>query len=123
MNKGVEQKTKRLPTFRGRFGTRTKRSSSIAKWDKWRFPQGIDIKWKRGDGNLPGIGYRSKKEYRDLHPKGLPEFYIRSQRDIDKFDKKSAKNYVFRFASNLGLKKRAELLKKANELGMHILNE
>ncbi len=122
MNKAVEMKKQTKPVFRGRFGTRTKRSSSIAKWDKWRVPRGIDIKWKRGDGAQPGIGYKTKSELRHMHPKGKFEFLIKSERDILEFDKKDVNEFVFRFKAGIGNKKKTELVKLAKEKGMHILN-
>lgn len=122
MNKSVEGKKLHKPVFRGRFGTRTKRSKSIAKWDKWRVARGIDIKYEKGDGHRPRVGYKTKAELRDLHPKGFPEFVIKSKNDIISFDKKEVKNYVFRFAAKIGNKKKLELVKLAKEKGMHILN-
>jgi len=123
MNKVVERKKLNKPVFRGRFGTRTKRKNTIAKWDKWRVARGIDIKWEKGDGHRPRVGYKTKKELRNIHPKGLPELLIRSKSDIVNFDVKKAKSFVFKFAATIGNKKKTELLKLAKEKGMQILND
>ena len=122
-NKIVEGKKENKPTFRGRFGTRSKRKSSIAKWDKWRKPQGIDITWKRGDGNKPKVGYKVKKELRDLHPIGKPEMYIRCRSDIEKLIKSDIENNVFRMSGTLGKKKKDELVKLMETKKMIILNK
>jgi len=122
MNKSVEGKKKKKPTFRGRFGTRSKRRKSIKKWDKWRVSRGIDIKWYRGDGSQPGAGYKTKKELRHLHPKGLPEMILRSKSDIERVEKNDTKKYVFRFESTIGKKKRMDLMNLAKEKGMFVAN-
>lgn len=123
MNKMVEVKKSNKPTFRGRFGTRPKRSSSIAKWDKWRVPRGIDIKWKRGDGNRPRIGYGVRSDLKHLHPKGLPEYMIFSLREVVLSPNSYAQEYVFRLSSTLGAKKRATIVAEAKKKGFVILNE
>ena len=119
MNK--EGKKLRKPTFKLRTGIRSVRRKSIDKWSKWRVPQGIDINWKRGDGNRPKIGYQGKKELRGLHPKGKKEIMITNINDILNF-KGNVKECVFRFSSALGKKKKIELLKATNKKGMYVVN-
>src|SRR3989344_491681 len=63
------------PVFRGRFGTKHKRSCKIEKWQKWRNPRGEDIRQNLEDGAIVKMGYRCDKDLRYLHPSGLKEFY------------------------------------------------
>ena len=119
MNK--EGKKLKKPTFKLRTGIRSVRRKSIEKWSKWRVPQGIDISWKRGDGNRPKIGYQGKKEWRGLHPKGKPEIMINNLNDIINF-KGNIKDFVFRFSSAIGKKKKQQLLKETNKRGMYVVN-
>lgn len=109
---------KNLPTFRGRFGTRSKRKKSIAKWDKWRYPRGIDILFKRGDNIRPRVGYRTDKAIRDLHPSGRKEIYIRNLPELMKM--KSEKNVLFRLAATIGQKKRIEIYEFAKKHNLNL---
>ena len=110
------------PVFRRRTGIRSIRRKSKDKWDKWRVPRGIDINWKRGDGNKPKIGYRLPKTKRGLHPKGKKEMLIRNKNDILSLSKEDKKNYVFRFAKTIGKKKKLELLELAKKEKIVVLN-
>jgi ribosomal protein L32E len=115
---------KNLPTFRGRFGTRSKRKKSIAKWDKWRHPRGIDITFRKGDNQKPRIGYGTKKEDRDLHPSGRIEVYVRNL-DILKNhvkENKDANKYIYRLAGNIGAKKRLDIKEFAKTAKIRIIN-
>jgi len=115
---------KKVPTFRGRFGTRSKRKKSIAKWDKWRFPRGIDITWRAGDGSKPTIGYGCDKKTKNLHPSGRIEVYIRNLVQLENHIKenKETKKYIYRLASNLGAKKRTEIKQFAEKHKLRITN-
>lgn len=109
---------KNLPTFRGRFGTRSKRKKSKDKWNKWRYPRGIDILFKRGDNIRPRVGYRTDKAIRDLHPSGKKEIYIRNLSELVKM--KSEKNVLFRLAATIGKKKRIEIYEFAKKHNLNI---
>ncbi len=99
---------KNMPTFRGRFGTRSKRRKTNDKWDKWRFPRGIDITWRRGDNQMPKAGFGGDKSTRDLHPSGRVEVYINNLPQLEKYVKenKETNKVIFRIASTVGAKKR-----------------
>ncbi len=109
---------KNLPTFRGRFGTRSKRKKSKDKWNKWRYPRGIDILFKRGDNIRPRVGYRTDKAIRDLHPSGKKEIYIRNLQELMKM--KSEKNVLFRLAATIGKKKRIEIYEFAKKHNLNL---
>lgn len=107
--------------FRGRFGKRRIRRISNKKWQRWRVPRGIDIEMKQHDGYRPKIGYRFAKEIRHLHPSGYPEKTINNIGELMVISKE--KNpFVVRVAGKVGKRKRIEIVKKANELGLRVLN-
>jgi len=110
---------KHTPVFRGRFGKKNIRRKSIAKWDKWRKPHGIDLDKGIQHGFRPKIGYRSKVELRGVHPSGYIEVLVCNANDLARID---TKKEAARFAATIGKKKRNELMKKANEKGVWVLN-
>jgi large subunit ribosomal protein L32e len=110
---------KHVPVMRGRFGKKNIRRKSIAKWDKWRKPHGIDLDKGLQHGFRPKIGYRSKTELRCIHPSGYKEVLVCNKNDLSKID---SKTQAVRFSATLGKKKRNELMKKANESGTWVLN-
>ncbi|MAG18023.1 MAG: hypothetical protein CL944_00950 [Candidatus Diapherotrites archaeon] len=106
------------PTFRGRFGKRTLRKKSKAKWNKWRFPRGIDVKHEVSEGYNPKEGFRTPKEIRDVHPSGYREFNVKTIQEINNVPDKHA----IRVASGLGRKKKLAIVDKAIEKGIKVLN-
>jgi ribosomal protein L32E len=115
---------KNMPTFRGRFGTRSKRKKTNPKWDKWRYPRGIDITWRRGDNQKPRAGYGGDKKFKDLHPSGRIEVYIRNLNQLENHIKtvKDTKTEIYRLAANLGAKKRAEIKVFAEKHKLRVIN-
>ncbi|VVB76371.1 50S ribosomal protein L32e [uncultured archaeon] len=110
---------KHTPVFRGRFGKKNIRRKSIAKWDKWRKPHGIDLDKGLQHGFRPKIGYKSKAELRHIHPSGYMEVLVCNANDLAKID---TKREAARFSAVIGKKKRNDLMKKANEKGVWVLN-
>ncbi|MEI7961589.1 MAG: eL32 family ribosomal protein [archaeon] len=110
---------KLTPVFRGRFGKKNIRRKSIAKWDKWRKPHGIDLDKGLQHGFRPKIGYRSRTDLRGIHPSGYMEVMVCNINDLGKVNSKIE---AARFSRTLGKRKRNELIKKANELGIWVLN-
>lgn len=110
---------KHHPVFRGRFGKKNIRRKSIAKWDKWRLPHGIDLDKGRNHGRQPRIGYRSSKEIRFVHPSGYKEVLVCNFNDLAKVE---VKTQAARLSATIGKRKRNEMIKKANELGIWVLN-
>jgi len=111
-------KKKRHPVFRGRFGKKQFRRKSNEKWQKWRYPRGIDIFFRREDGAIPRIGYRVPKEFRHYHPSGMREAMVSNEQQLAGV----GQDIVVRIASTVGRKKRKGIIKKANEMGIRILN-
>jgi large subunit ribosomal protein L32e len=107
------------PVFRGRFGKKNIRRKSIAKWDKWRKPHGIDLDRGINHGCRPKTGYRRAAELRDIHPSGYREVIVNNVNDLSKIDPKVQAG---RIAATVGKRKRNEIVTKANEMGVWILN-
>ncbi len=110
---------KHHPVFRGRFGKKNIRRKSIAKWDKWRLPHGIDLDKGRNHGRQPRIGYRSTKEIRFVHPSGYKEVLVCNMNDIAKIDNKTQ---AARIGATVGKRKRNEIVSEANKKGIWVLN-
>jgi len=107
------------PVFRGRFGKKNIRRKSIAKWDKWRKPHGIDLDKGLQHGFRPKIGYGRACEIRDIHPSGYIDVLVCNINDLEKIKPKTE---AARFSRTIGKRKRNELMKKANEKGIWVLN-
>lgn len=113
-----KMKKKNHPIFRGRFGKKQFRRKSIKKWQKWRYPRGIDIFFRKEDGAVPKIGYRVPKEFRHFHPSGMREMRVSTVSEISK----ASRNTAVRIVATVGKKKRKEIIKKAMEMGVKVVN-
>jgi len=90
---------------------------------KWRRNKGLHGKVRRhekGKNKMPTIGYRAPKELRYLHPSGLKEALVFNLSDLEKIDQKTE---AARISHAVGKKKRVEILKKAEELKIKVLNK
>ena len=90
--------------------------------DKWRKPKGIHSKIRhkfKGRRKMPSPGYKSPREAKGLHSSGLKIVGIQSINDLIKIRKESEGAVI---AKSVGMKKRIEILKKARELNVNILN-
>lgn len=88
----------------------------------WRRPRGIDSKMrlkKKGYPKSPNVGYRSPKLVRGLHPTGYREVLVHNLNDLEGID---PNRYAIRIAAAVGKRKRLEIIKKADELGIKVLN-
>jgi large subunit ribosomal protein L32e len=74
---------------------------------------------ERGKGRMPSVGYGAPRELRYLHPSGLKEVLIFNLNGLGEIDKK---NEAARISHSIGEKKRKEILKKAEELKVKVLN-
>ncbi len=106
------------PTFRGRFGKRNIRRKSIAKWDKWRVPRGIDVQNEKDDGFRPGEGYRGPRSIRAVHPSGFREFMVKTAAEIEKVPE----NHAIRIQAGIGRRKKVAMVDKAISMGIKVLN-
>ncbi len=107
---------RKKPTFK-RYAANTKRVKK-----SWRRPRGRDNKMKRGEkakGKRPSIGYGAPRNLRFLHPSGFKEVFVGNIDDLTKLDPKTE---AARIISTVGKKKRMEIIKKAEELKIKVLN-
>ncbi|MBW2993007.1 50S ribosomal protein L32e [Candidatus Woesearchaeota archaeon] len=89
---------------------------------KWRKPRGRHSKIRLNiRGYRKGVrkGYGSPRAVYGMHSSGLKEIRISN---INGFEKINPKEHGAVIASSVGIKKRIELLKKAKELGIDVLN-
>ena len=90
--------------------------------DKWRKPKGLHSKIRhkfKGRRKMPSPGYKSPRKVKNLHFSGLKIINISSTDNLNKIKKESEGIVV---AANVGMKKRLEILKKAKELNINVLN-
>lgn len=90
--------------------------------DCWRRPKGLQSKMRRGLGYRPAkvrIGYRGPRLARDLHPSGFEEVLVYNVKDLNGIN---PEKQAIRIGGTVGVKKRVEIVKKADELGIRVLN-
>lgn len=89
---------------------------------KWRAPIGKRNKLRKhikGKGFLPKAGYGSPLAAKGLHPSGLVEARVFNAADLQKINPATG---CARIASAVGGKKKAEIIKKAAEMKIRVLN-
>ncbi|NPA63076.1 MAG: 50S ribosomal protein L32e [Methanococci archaeon] len=90
--------------------------------EKWRKPKGrhskMRLKWKEKPA-IVEVGYRSPKAVRGLHPCGLEDVLVYNVKDLEKLNPETQ---GARIASTVGKRKKIEIIKKARDLGIKILN-
>jgi large subunit ribosomal protein L32e len=90
--------------------------------ERWRKPKGIDSKMRLGVKGWPKlvkVGYRGPRMARGLHPSGYRDVLVHN---INELQGLNPKTDAARLASKLGAKKRSELIGRARELGIKVLN-
>jgi large subunit ribosomal protein L32e len=104
------------PRFVRKRGTIFKRLGT-----SWRSPRGIHSqlrRHKREAGNIPRRGYGSPKSVKGLHPSGLVEILVFNVKNLEKIKQ----GYAVRIAANVGKKKRMDIMKRAEEMKLKVLN-
>jgi large subunit ribosomal protein L32e len=89
---------------------------------KWRKTKGSQSKMRRGEKGkaaMPHVGYSAAKKTRSLHPSGFREVIVHNSSELQRID---AKKEAARIASRVGKKKRKEIMEKAKELKVKVLN-
>ncbi|MGB9709406.1 MAG: 50S ribosomal protein L32e [Infirmifilum sp.] len=91
--------------------------------DSWRSPRrSLDNKirlQRKGFPPLVKIGYRGPFSVRNLHPSGFKEVIVHNPQELEGIDPSTQ---AVRIASTVGRRKRIEIIKKAEEKGIRILN-
>ncbi|MCS7141290.1 MAG: 50S ribosomal protein L32e [Candidatus Nitrosocaldus sp.] len=90
--------------------------------ENWRRPRGIDSKMRlqvKGWPAIVKVGYRGPRVARYLHPSGYRDVLIHN---VDELSKLDPARDAARIASTVGARKRAQIVSKAKELGIKVLN-
>lgn len=99
-----------------------KHKKSKLKNTSWRRPVGGHSRArleKKGAVKLPKVGRRTAKDQRGLHPSGYEEKLVHRPADLDNLD---AENEAARIGGTVGGRKRAQIIEKADEQDIKILN-
>ncbi len=97
----------------------------LERQNKWVRPRGIDNKSRlrlKGFPKLVSTGYIKPKMIRYLHPSGLKPVYISNINDLSKVKEEEKNNIIIIISGNIGLRKKMEIVKKANEYGIRVAN-
>jgi large subunit ribosomal protein L32e len=90
----------------------------------WRRPRGIDNATRRrfrGTRPMAKIGYGSDKATRHLLPSGFKKFLIRNEKELEILLMNNA-THAGEIASSVSARKKANIVKRAAELGVRITN-
>ena len=88
----------------------------------WRRPRGSQGKQRRkyvSKGAIAQVGYGSPAAVKGLHPSGYSDVLISSAAELELVDPSYE---AIRIASTIGARKKAVIIKKAEELGIKVLN-
>ena len=110
-------KKRKKPKFQRQESWRYKRIK-----ENWRKPRGLDNKMRKkvkGWPSSPNKGYRNEKGVRGIHPSGFREVMVANINDLEKVNREYE---AIRIAHTVGERKRTEIVNKAKEMGIHILN-
>ncbi len=108
---------RKRPKFRRQEWFRYKRLG-----DSWRKPRGKHSKMREHKGYRPPVvdsGYRGPSKVRGLHPSGFREVLVHNPAELDRVN---PEREAIRIASRVGMRKRIAIEKKAEELGIRVLN-
>lgn len=110
-------KKAKKPGFRRQEGNKYERLEN-----KWRRPRGRHSKLrksKKSRGKKPSPGYSSPGAVKGLTRKGLVPVYISNINDLRNIDRKTQEAVI---RSTVGRKKRLEIAKEAETLGVRVRN-
>ncbi len=109
---------KRKPDFRRQDSHKKKRLSRTG----YRKSRGLQSKVrlnKRGYVKKANLGYGSPKDAKNLHPSGLAPFVVENVKMLESID--AAKEGVI-ISGNVGMRNKIQIVKKAMELKLTLLN-
>jgi len=89
----------------------------------WRRPDGITSKMRRHYKYRPSVvrvGFRGPKKVRGLHSSGFKEILVYRASDLESMNQETQ---AARIGGSVGTKKRLEIVKKAKELDIRLLNK
>ena len=88
----------------------------------WRRPKTRTNKVRRklkGKKPMPSQGYGTPKSLKHKHPSGLTEVIVSNPKELENIKKDEQ---CVRISGSVGSKKRMEIIKRASELGIKVLN-
>ncbi len=112
-------KKKKKPHFHRQLSHHFKRIGKLG----WRRPRGKDSKQKRkkkSRGHRVEIGYRQPKKIRYMHPSGFREAMVYNVHMLTGLDNKTM---AVRIGTSVGKRKRKDIVKKAEEMKLKVLNK
>jgi large subunit ribosomal protein L32e len=90
--------------------------------ENWRQPDGIDSKMRKNLKYRPSkvrVGFRGPRQVRGRHSSGFKEVMVHNVSELDHVD---PKKQAVRIGGTVGTRKRLEIVKRADELEIRILN-
>ena len=119
--KDLLQKRKAIKNKKPDFAMQDSHKLSRLK-KKWRRPRGSDSKMRhgfKGYSKCVEPGYGSPKEVRGLDKSGLEPILISTVKDLNNINKDKQGIII---SSNVGMRKKVDIINKAGELSITILN-
>lgn len=92
--------------------------------ESWRRPKGIDCRHRRkfkGTVPMPNIGYGTDKRYKHVLPCGFKKFVIHNVKELDMLMMHN-RTYAAEIAHDVGARKRKEIVERAKQLNVNVLN-
>ena len=89
---------------------------------EWRKPKGLDNKVRKSIKGWPRrvkVGYRGPAPVRGYHSSGHIEILVYNAEELSKV---VVGKEVVRIGGTVGARKRVDIMKRANELGLRVLN-
>ncbi|MFB6180875.1 MAG: 50S ribosomal protein L32e [Candidatus Nanohalobium sp.] len=104
------------------FRQQQKHKHNKLKKNSWKKPEGkhssIRLQKKHAPA-MPKPGYRTPKEVRGFHPSGFEEVLVHNMDELEEID---SETQAARIASKVGGRKKEEIVEKADEEDIHVLN-
>lgn len=99
-----------------------KHKKSKLKNTSWRRPRGKHSRARleeKGAVQVPKVGRRTATEDRGKHPSGFEETLVHRPKDLEEIDSETE---AARVSSNVGGRKKQEILEKADSQDIRVLN-
>ncbi|MDY6776499.1 MAG: 50S ribosomal protein L32e [Candidatus Nanohaloarchaea archaeon] len=90
--------------------------------ESWRKPRGTHSPRRKEEKHaapVPKAGYRGPKDERGLHPSGYEDVLVHNPSELDDVDPETE---AVRIGSSVGGRKTEEILERAGEKGVKVLN-